>query len=293
MKILITGVTGFLGSHLAKSFVEKGFSVIGLKRESSSTLSLKGIHGELHLYNREAGLENLFNQHSDIDVVVHTATCYGRRGVLSEVMEANVMLPLRLLELCTSNTSCVFINTDTYFSKASNDYDYLADYTFSKVVMRKLGQQFAVENNVKFINMQLEHVFGPNDGGAKFTSNVFQKLLANVNQLELTAGEQQRDFIYIDDVVDAFLTVVSTPSIMSSKGVCSFEVGTGKACSIKDFVGKVKDVLQSETDLGFGVLPYRKNELMHSVADTSALQRIGWVSKISLEDGIKKTIAVM
>ena len=131
--------------------------------------------------------------------VVHTATCYGRnRETPLEVFEANLKFPLDLLEKAALFSTDTFFNTDTIL------YKYLNGYSLSKHQFVEWGKQYADEHKIKFCNIKLEHMYGPGDDDSKFTTYVINSCLNNVPEVKLTLGEQERDFIYIDDVVSAY-----------------------------------------------------------------------------------------
>ena len=91
--VLITGVTGFLGSALARELC-KTHRIIGLKRHASDLFRIADIAHNIELYDADrVSLKALFQQFS-IDFVIHTATDYGSHGVVTEVLEANVRYPL-------------------------------------------------------------------------------------------------------------------------------------------------------------------------------------------------------
>ena len=104
--ILLTGATGYLGSYLAKALVAKGYKLIILKRKNSSLLRIETIIPMVVFYN----IENLdysvpFKAHGKIDVVMHTATCYGRNDETPiEVLEANISDKLRGIFHCFTGT---------------------------------------------------------------------------------------------------------------------------------------------------------------------------------------------
>jgi nucleoside-diphosphate-sugar epimerase len=133
--------------------------------------------------------------------------------------------------------------------------------------------------------MRLEHFYGPGDEASKFTTHVINSCLRNVPELKLTLGEQKRDFIYIDDVVSAYLIILEKlgqfPDLFNE-----FHVGSGAAVSIRDFVEKVHHITGSKTQLAFGSLPYRKGEVMSSHANVEPLEKLGWFCKINLEQGL-------
>jgi nucleoside-diphosphate-sugar epimerase len=142
------------------------------------------------------------------------------------------------------------------------------------------------------INIALEHFFGPHDDKTKFVSNIIDQLLNKSRRIELTPGEQKRDFIYIDDVVEAFMRILSRRDSLG-KDFLHFEIGTGRLVSIRDFVTAVKKIVGStDTILDFGALPYRNDEIMESQVDMRPIMALGWRPQFSLEEGLRRTVAV-
>ena len=282
--ILITGATGYLGSHLTHALVAAGHSVAVLKRKSSSLVRLEGVLPQIRLFDIEDGLEKPFQVSGHIDVVIHVATCYGRNGEGdAAIFEANTAFPLRLLEVAVSFKTAVFINTDTSLDK------YLNAYALSKKQFMEWGRFFAERNRLCFLNLRLEHFFGPKDDDTKFTSHVIKSCVNNVPELKLTPGEQLRDFIYIDDVVSAYLLLVEKMDQLNERFV-EFDVGSGEAVTIRALVEMIHQLTGSSTVLKFGAVPYRDGEVMCSKADTGFLTGLGWHRQFSLAQGIVNTM---
>ena len=283
--ILLTGATGYLGSNLAKALVAKGHKLIILKRKNSSLLRIKSIIPMVVFYN----IENLdysvpFKANKNIDAIIHAATCYGRHDETPiEVLGANTAFPLRLMVAAKEAGVGIFINTDTILDK------YLNLYSLSKSQLLDWGKFFSIHNKMFFVNMRLEHFYGPGDEDSKFTMHVMNSCLKNVPELKLTLGEQKRDFIYIDDVVSAYLMILEKVEEFSDF-FNEFHVGSGIAVSIRDFVEKVHRMTASQTYLAFGRVPYRKGEVMNSHANIEPLVNLGWFCKTNLEEGLKLVI---
>lgn len=220
-----------------------------------------------------------------IDVIVHCATNYGRQAVPpTEIVEANLILPLALLQLAEQHGARVFINTDTILDKRVNHY------SLSKHQFLEWLPMFAMR--LVCANVALEHFYGPFDDPSKFVSYVVQRLLADEPQLDLTPGEQRRDFVYIDDVVGAFASILNV-SLASAPGLYRYEVGTGSSINIADFVRLAKQLAGNErTHLNFGALPYREREVMESRADVRSLLALGWSPHVPLRDGLARTITL-
>ena len=98
-----------------------------------------------------------------------------------------------------------------------------------------------------------------------------------------------RDWIYIDDVVDAYICVLNNIKIMES-GYHSFEVGTGEMTSLRDFVISAKEITNSKTKLCFGETAIKNGELMRSCADVTELCGMGWKPQYNIEKGIQKIL---
>jgi nucleoside-diphosphate-sugar epimerase len=135
-------------------------------------------------------------------------------------------------------------------------------------------------------------MFGPKDDGSKFIPFVISQLKENVEEIKLTEGKQLRDFIYIDDVVSAYLCSIEKVQFLGS--FTQFDVSTGTLITVKDFLLKLKRVYetvfgQTESKLNFGAIPYRPNEMMNVAVNNKSLIDLGWKPIYSIDEGIKKT----
>lgn len=284
-RILLTGVTGFLGSHLAKELLTAGYEVVALKRKSSSLHRVESIISEIDFFDIEGlDFDQLFRDCGKIDTIIHTATCYGRNNEsVTEIFAANTEFPLRLLDAGKRAGVEAFLNTDTILDK------YLNLYALSKNQLLQWGKFFALHEKMRFGNIRLEHFYGPDDESTKFSAYVINSCLGNMPELRLTKGEQRRDFIYIDDVVSAYMVLLEKMDSFNSVFV-EFDVGSGRSVSIREFVETVHRITASKTHLDFGALPYREGEVMHSEADLTELAALGWRCQYDLEVGLKKVI---
>jgi CDP-paratose synthetase len=285
-QIVLTGITGFLGSHLARALLEDGYKVIGLKRRSSSVRRLSGILNDITLLDIEtADYDSIFCDYGSIHTIVHTATCYGRNNeTVTEIFSANTDFPLRLLDAGSRAGVRSFMNTDTILDK------HLNFYAFSKNQLLEWGRFFAFNKKIAFWNLRLEHFYGFDDDESKFTAYILNSCLSSEPEIQLTHGEQRRDFIYIDDVVSAYLLLLREIN-GAAPLLREFDIGSGKSISIKEFVTLVKRLTGSPTELKFGALPYREGEVMNSTANVAPLTALGWKCEFDVEAGIRKIIA--
>ena len=285
--LLLTGTTGFLGSHLLKHWIDQGREVVALKRSTSSLKRLGDYANKCRWYDVDkAGWQKAFTEQK-ITAVVHVATDYGRGKPLSHIVESNVLLTLWLVEAARNNNVRLFINTDSFFNKGRLNYQYLGGYTLTKRMV-ELALPTYSEKDFKIVNIKLEHVYGPCDSKEKFATQMCLRLLRDEKNIAFTEGTQKRDFIYVSDVVSIYDTILS--NYFQLKNFSEIPAGTGRAYSIREFIEKMKLIIGANTDLQFGSIPVRKGEFKESFADITILQALGWQPQYTLEQGLKEMI---
>lgn len=284
--VLLTGATGFLGSYLLEALLKNGHKVVILKRSTSNLWRIKHLIAQVTSYDVDMqSLETAFEQ-QHIDVVIHTACHYGRNGgSTSEIVETNLVFGLKILETAVNHKVTTFINTDSLLPRNLNTY------SLSKKQLVDWLVQYS--SNIQIINLKLEHMYGPKDDSTKFIAWVVTQLKENAPEIKLTSGVQRRDFIYIDDVVSAFLIVLEKSKDLSE--FSEFEVGTGESIEVKTFVENLKRVFEklygkTTTQLNFGAIPYREGEIMEFRVDNQALHQLGWGAQVLLQQGLEHSL---
>lgn len=276
MVIFISGASGYLGSNLVKT-LSKEHCVFALVRRTSSLERIKNIDVNLIYIDDVKELERSFEAYCP-DIIINTAAIYGRKGEsLTALVTANIDFPIKLYELANKYNSKAFIHTGTSLP------DNVSLYALTKNTFVKLAK-FSSEYRLKFIDIALEHFYGPDDDNSKFTSYVINSCIAG-EKLALTDGLQKRDFIYIDDVITAYQTLISNLDELGQFETIS--VGSGIAPNVREFVEIAHASSHSKSTLVFGAVTMRANELMYSCADTLRLNQLGWQPKYSIEIGIK------
>ena len=285
--ILLTGGTGFLGAALSKKLLQNGYKVIILKRSFSNSFRIDELQGDITTYDIDkVDLEKIFVENNSISVVVHCATDYGHTGSTYNVFETNLQFPVKLLSLSTKYDIPFFINTDTFLDKR------ISPYALSKTHLKEWMASI-VKDDCKIINVVVHHIYGPYDNEHKFIHKIAKQLLDNALDIKLTNGKQQRDFIYIDDVVDAFLCIIEKLDNFELDDY-SFEIGTNINTSLKDLVMTLKKISKNNfTHLDFGFLPYRDFEEMIPKVDTTNIVKLGWLPKVSLNQGLEIVVKTL
>lgn len=291
MRILLTGPGGFLGGALARHWASRGHELWLLARPSSCLDRLADLPTSVQVVRASTSHEITTAVHAAApDAIVHTACSYGRKGETAlDMLDANLRLGTVLLQAVLNTTlskdkPTTFLNTGTVLSQE------VSLYALSKAQFSTWGAALAMQavGQLQFIDIRLQQMYGPGDDRSKFTSHVIEACRRNEARLALTTGEQRRDFIHIDDVVRAYDCILERRGDFVASDV--IEVGSGEAITMRSFVELVKQLAGADTTLEFGAVPYRVNEAMMYMADTSRLRSLGWQPEVSLIDGLREML---
>lgn len=289
MKILVTGGTGFVGSHLIELLSHKGYELYVLVREGASLARLQRFKSAIHFVDRN-GLHSAFS--NDLDAVIHLATSYGRgnSNFFSSIAKSNILLGLKLLDLCIQHNVGLFINTDSFFNDARYNNTYLKSYTLSK--KQFIEWLHVAKETLNIANMKLHHVYGPFDNETKFIPWLINEIQTQ-KTVDLTSGEQFRDFVYIDDVVAAYEFVLEHHP-RAKPGFKEYVVSSGVKTTVRDFCEKLhKRITQvngrANANLRFGK-KIEPNEIYDVYNENANLTHLGWEPKFSLDMGIEKLL---
>ena len=291
MRILLTGPSGFLGSALANYWAEQGHELFLLARASSSLHRIHQSPLSTHVI-RFTSLHEIpeILCTTQPEAIVHTACNYGRNGEsVFNLLEANVQYGLMLIHALLEytkdeNKRITFLNTGTVLSPD------VSLYALSKKQFSDWGASLSTQSQgrLQFINILLQQLYGPGDDKSKFITQVIEACRTNQPQLKLTAGNQRRDLIYIDDAVSAYDVILKNSDNFSNND--SIDVGYGHATTIREFAELTKKISAANTILDFGAIPYRVNEAMLCIANIARLKSLGWNPSVSLEDGLRRVL---
>jgi len=297
--VFLTGATGFIGSHLLKRLINEGCNVHTSIRTNSSLWRIEdfkdqSVYHTIDLTDFEA-VRSLIKQIKP-DIIFHLAA-YGvdyRQQNIYQAVNININTSVNLFESLFENKGFRFVHTGTSLeygckNKPISEYDLpnpAGIYSITKsasVQLLSLMSRQAQYGNL--VILRPFGIFGELEGNHKFFPQVIDKLSRGL-PVQMTGGEQVRDYICVDDLIDAYIMAAVVPLKKVAEVI---NIGSGNGIPLKEIaltIAKQLDV--SENLLQFGALPYRSDEIMYSVANIEKAKNVlGWKPKTPLEKGIK------
>ena len=299
MKILVTGGAGFIGSHLVGRFIEEGHTVVVV--DNLSTGKQKNIHPKARFYKVDitgTGLRRVFEKEKPDVVSHHAAQVSVRQSVDDPVFDArvNILGTISLLQECTvatvaqvifaSSGGAIYREPKKVLPSERGAVEPLSAYGIGKFSSDLYLQYFWHIHRLNYVSLRYANVYGPRQdpfGEAGVVAIFAEKLLQGESPVINGTGKQTRDFVYVDDVVEANYRAFYA----KARGI--FNVGTGKETSIKQIFRHIAGCIDPMIKPSFG--PAKQGEAMRSILDASRIRRIlDWKPKILIKEGLRRTV---
>jgi len=299
-KVLVTGGAGFIGSHLVERLLQDGHEVIVADDFSyGSRAHLAGCPGVRVLTTDVLDLPAHAAELAGVEVIFHLAALISSQDSLREprrYFDTNVTGTLRVIEtaaavgarrIVLASSSTVYGNSAEPVKREDMLPQPITVYALSKLASEHLLALYAPIHGFSHVSLRLFNVYGPRQSPDHPYANVTCKLAHSVSHSRAIDvygdGDQSRDFVYVDDVVGAFLAV----ALRSERTV--YNVGSGASHSINELVAAVQRV--SGTPLVRRDLPPWPNDIRSIRADTQLIARDhGYAPKVSLDEGLRRSV---
>jgi len=298
MRALVTGATGFVGSYLVELLVRQGHTVAVLRRESTRPWRiaevLPRVTSILSDWEHPAAAAAEITRFAP-DTVFH-AGWYGVAGAYRndpEQITHNVQSTAALVSLAAEAGCQAFValgsqaeyGPQNRILTESDPTQPTSTYGVAKLCALQASRRLARQTGMRFAWIRIFSLYGPRDNPDYMIPTLVEKLLRR-EKPPLTAGEQLWDYLYVQDAAEAIAGVAQTSE---AEGI--FNLGSGRAETIRQTVEQIRDLIDPALPLGFAEVPYRPDQVMHLQADISRLSAAtDWTPRTTLADGLAQTI---
>ena len=299
MKVLVTGGAGFIGSHLVDRLIQEGHEVVVV--DNLLTGKRRNLNKEARFYKQDiqsSRLERVFSRERP-QLVMHLAAQVDlRRSVQDPIFDAqvNILGTLNLLEqavkygtrkvIFASSGGAIYGEQDVFPAPESHPIRPLSPYGISKLNGEQYLAYYQRVSGIQHVILRYSNVYGPRqdpEGEAGVVAIFTGKMLAGEQPIINGNGRQTRDFVFVDDVVEANLAVIGK----EVQGV--YNVGTAEETSINDLFRLLVELTNAGCKELHG--PAKKGEQARSVVDIRRLrQELGWEPKVPLREGLRRTV---
>lgn len=299
-KYLVTGASGFIGASLVRKLVKNNEDVHITLRKESHNWRLKDIENLITIHYCDLADENVVRdllEKNSFNVIFNLATYggYNFQKNNDTIINTNVIVPWNLIKICKETGVEIIINTSSS-SEYGEKFEAMKEdmilnpnnmYGASKASATLLCSTYAKINKIPLCTFRLFSPYGYYDAQSRLIPSVINYCLEN-KDIYLGNKKSKRDFIFIDDVIDAYLEVLN----YKNKYGEIYNVGSGIEYTIESVVDKIKYLTNSKSILQWGnKFDSRQYEPEHWYGDINKIkEELNWSPKINIDDGLSRTI---
>lgn len=293
--IALTWWTWFVWSFLVEKLIEDWHHVTLLKRSTSSLDKIQHLTDsslvELFDIDWKKPLDHIF-QRNAISVVMHLATAYGRKEEKgTEIIESAIQLPMKLLELAKKYNAEAFINTDSYFNQSIQLQDNIGIHAEAKRDFLKYAKHIIKDHHIKFWNVVMWHVYWPRDYEKKLVPWLIMQLLANKENIALVVWNNQRNFVYVKDIVRVYAMIIQYLEQMAQWAYEDFYDRTWEIVTVRQMANMLKKITWSTSQFAYWAYPDRENEIMEITPNLhTTIHNFGWKPEYTIEEWLTETV---
>jgi UDP-glucose 4-epimerase len=296
-RVLITGATGFVGAHLARRLLRDGHEVHALVRPGYTGWRIESIRADVRLHELDMGDEAALNAKvSEVgpEWVFHLAVhgAYSSQTSLQQMVQTNIVGTFNLVEACLKTGFEAFINTGSSSEYGFKDHapdeqewvDPNSYYAVTKVSATQFCRHMAIKQDAHIVTLRLYSVYGPYEEPARLMPTLIRHGLGG-GLPPLVNPDIARDYVYTNDVDDAYLLAAST---QAPRGAV-YNVGTGVQTTLREVVDVARRTLAIPAEPQWGTMPDRKWDTSVWVANPARIGReLGWQPRVPFDEGFRK-----
>jgi nucleoside-diphosphate-sugar epimerase len=294
VKVMITGGTGFVGTHLVSHLAARpGYRVGVIKRPSSQVSWSPEAAARVECFDAQPDGENLPGILASFqpEVVVHLASLFlgqHRYGDIKNMVEANIGFGTQLLDAMARADVRLFLNTSTHWEHQAGGTKYRPAnlYAATKKAFEDILVYYAKTHHLTAVTFKLFDTYGPFDRRRKLFS-FFKEAIGAKTPVDFTPGEQELDLLYVRDLARAYEAGLQYLRSKKDDGYEAFFVGSGQKRTLRQVAGVFEKAYQQKLNINWGGRSYREKEIMKLDFDLRpTFQALSWIPEFSLEQGM-------
>lgn len=286
---IITGATGYIGSHILKYLLSREWEIHIISDPKFGYKAIEDVMSQVDVYEYDGDISGLIEyfQKIDVDVVFHLAaaviTNYKPEQV-GTLIQSNIQFGTEVLEAMKFSNTRMLVTTGSYWQNYnSNTYNPVDLYAATKEAFEKIVQYYVDAYEFRHINLRLFDVYGEDDIRPKLW-NILKQIAGTEKTIDVSPGGQMLDMVHISDVCTAYEAAYEL-LVSSSSSNSTYGVMTGQQHSLKDIIDMYEKVLGKKLNVNFGARMYKEREVMVPYLYYNVLPN--WSAKVSIEDGLK------
>jgi nucleoside-diphosphate-sugar epimerase len=288
VRLLVTGGSGFIGTPLCRRAVEQGASVHAVSRRPRT--SSDGVRWEAADLTEDAAVQGLVRRLRP-DVVLHLASEVSgarERDLVLPMLRANLLAAVNLMVACADAGCRRLVLAGSMEEPERGDPEAVAQspYAVSKWAVLAYARFFHALYGLPIVHLRVFMVYGPGQRDLRKLVPYTTVSLLRGRSPKLTSGTRAVDWIYVDDVVDAFLRAAVAPGIEGA----SLDIGSGELVTSRALVMRLRDLVGGDVEPTFGAIADRELERVRVADPTSATEAMGWRPRTSLDEGLGRTV---